>query len=26
FAPIGLIIAGVIAIGAFVVDKFVGRE
>ena len=26
FAPIGLIIAGVIAIGAFAVDKFVGRE
>jgi len=26
FAPIGLIIAGVIAIGAFVVDKFVGRK
>jgi len=26
FAPIGIIIAGVIAIGAFAVDKFVGRE
>jgi len=26
FAPIGIIIAGVIAIGAFAVDKFVGGE
>ncbi|KKL12100.1 hypothetical protein LCGC14_2539160 [marine sediment metagenome] len=26
FAPIGLIIAGIIAIGAFVVDKFLGKE
>ena len=26
FAPIGLIIAGIIAIAAFCVDKFVGRE
>jgi hypothetical protein len=26
FAPIGLIIAGIIAIGAFCVDKFVGGE
>jgi len=26
FAPIGLIIAGVIAIAAFAVDKFVGKE
>ncbi len=26
FAPIGLIIAGIIAIGAFVVDKFLGGE
>jgi len=26
FAPIGIIIAGVLAIGAFAIDKFIGRE
>ena len=26
FAPIGIIIAGVLSIGAFVVDKFLGKE